>query len=817
MNSLLDSHNFHHTDKSSSTGGSSGTNNFFLKRTNTAVVPVAMEENFCGVDSDNETTEKEMRTSASESMLKSSASPMNKSGSKVSELDYAGKASDARNRIFGYLPDEEREELDAFLLLDSDSQFLLSNSGTEQPERKEEILHPLLSREIKHFQEQYGTESIVDVEVTDMAAVTMKIDIDFLDASIASAWFFKPNEYILLKLIFHNMLFLDGLPPKVSIIHQFGPSVKFPVGRQLEKIMEKYFSTIWPLLCNRGLERILKEHLSMCKCASLRELLGLGFPEADVVSALKQCGGSVSEAASFLIDKGLDNKEDGSSPIKALSANCNNSSGNNNKSGTNAAHSPSNSQHTSSTSPKSKKLKNMLGAFIRLLSRSENSSNVYSKHLSLSLINLSADGMKAKEVPPLEYGLLNQVHTYIKNRINSINEFCVICDEPHVFQNAEWQCMLKPSVCSRELCCFSFQQMGVMNDATDSLATGAEVTDLLVALAKAALKSKRRDIIFDPYPTVVDPNNPKELILTPKRKNFTLLESLFDKIEEIGFSEFIDSQHFQQKLNESDALLYPLVSWLVMSNRSHIVKIPPRYQLSFMHTPHQFLLLSSPPSKEAIFQEAKKTEMQGSYFAFHGSLIENWHSILRGGLLVGTGTKHQVHGAAYGRGIYLSPLSSVSYGYSNCGHGEYNGTDLPVGAVSSKMTPGQKSRFISGKNITCIALCEVINSATCLQRFQNVWVCSNPDLVCTRFFFVYEDGQVGDQLVDTMLPKFKNEIESALRMMSGEDGSTDDFIDDQSKKSTASGDNITRTNSAKNKSTAAKSNGTSTATSSNAS
>jgi hypothetical protein len=46
-----------------------------------------------------------------------------------------------------------------------------------------------------------------------------------------------------------------------------------------------------------------------------------------------------------------------------------------------------------------------------------------------------------------------------------------------------------------------------------------------------------------------------------------------------------------------------------------------------MHTPHQFLLLSSPPAKEAAFQEAKKKH--GSTFAFHGSSIENWHSIIR--------------------------------------------------------------------------------------------------------------------------------------------------------------------------------------------
>ena len=769
MSSIFNSRGFH-SDKNSTT-------NFFLKRTNTAVVPVAMEENF---EVEFETEE------ASQQLQNGHITPVKFSHDTDPKILHVAGLEKGNVQNVSEKSCQNHEDFEPF---ETDEIILSSANDTVSDE---EILHPLLAKEIKHFQEQYGTDSIVEVEVTDMAAVTMKIDIDFLDASIASAWFFKPNEYILLKLVFHNMLFLDGLPPRVSIIHQYGPSVKFPVGRQLEKIMEKYFSNMWPLLANRSLERILNEHLTKCKCGSLRELLNLGFPESEVSAALKQCGESVSEAASFLIDKGgLENNGNDGSPSKTTpsfsSPNCNTSSSNK---------SPSPSLNNSS-SPKSTKLKNMLGVFVRLLSRSDSSASAYNKQLSLSLVNLSADGLKAKEVPPLEYGLLNQVYTYVKNRIVSINEFCVICDEPHVFQNAEWQYMLKPSVCSRELCCFSFQQMGVMNDATDSLATGAEVTDLLVALAKAALKSKRREIIFDPYPIVVDPNNPKEFVLTPKRKNFALLESLFEKIEEIGFSEFIDSQHFQQKLYKSDPCLYPLVSWLVMSNRSHIVKIPSRFQLSFMHTPHQFLLLSSPPSKEAIFQEAKKTEMQGSYFAFHGSLIENWHSILRGGLLVGTGTKHQVHGAAYGRGIYLSPLSSVSYGYSNCGHGEYNGTDLPVGAVSSKTAPGQKSRFISGKNITCIALCEVVNSSTHLQKFQNVWVCSNPDLVCTRFFFVYEGGQVGDQLVDTMLTKFKSEIENTLSMMSS--GEDDGLVEEASHKK-SNNESMIRNNSGKGKS-----------------
>lgn len=47
-----------------------------------------------------------------------------------------------------------------------------------------------------------------------------------------------------------------------------------------------------------------------------------------------------------------------------------------------------------------------------------------------------------------------------------------------------------------------------------------------------------------------------------------------------------------------------------------------------------------------------------------GSVIENWHSILRNGLMVASGTDFQLNGAVYGKGIYLSPSASLSFSYS---------------------------------------------------------------------------------------------------------------------------------------------------------
>uniref|UniRef100_H3AHJ0 Poly [ADP-ribose] polymerase n=1 Tax=Latimeria chalumnae TaxID=7897 RepID=H3AHJ0_LATCH len=192
---------------------------------------------------------------------------------------------------------------------------------------------------------------------------------------------------------------------------------------------------------------------------------------------------------------------------------------------------------------------------------------------------------------------------------------------------------------------------------------------------------------------------------------------------------------------------------IISSNRSHIVKLPVSRQLKFMHTSHQFLLLSSPPAKEARFRTAKK--LHGSTFAFHGSHIENWHSILRNGLVNASYTKLQLHGAAYGKGIYLSPISSISFGYSGMGKGQHR---MPSKVVLLTLsTRPIQSRFLQSRNLNCIALCEVITSKD-LQKHGNIWVCPVSDHVCTRFFFVYEDGQVGDANINTQDPKIQKEI-----------------------------------------------------------
>uniref|UniRef100_A0A672F829 Poly(ADP-ribose) polymerase family member 6 n=1 Tax=Salarias fasciatus TaxID=181472 RepID=A0A672F829_SALFA len=128
---------------------------------------------------------------------------------------------------------------------------------------------------------------------------------------------------------------------------------------------------------------------------------------------------------------------------------------------------------------------------------------------------------------PVCFSVCEQVMRYAEQRIPTLNEYCVVCDERHVFQNGP---MLKPAVCTRELCVFSFYKLGVMSGATEEVATGAEVIDLLVAMCRAALQSSRKSIIFEPYPSVVDPCNPKTLAFSPKRKSYERLQKALDSV-----------------------------------------------------------------------------------------------------------------------------------------------------------------------------------------------------------------------------------------------------------------------------------------------
>ncbi|XP_038003175.1 protein mono-ADP-ribosyltransferase PARP6 isoform X3 [Motacilla alba alba] len=573
--------------------------------------------------------------------------------------------------------------------------------------------HPQLDADIEAVKEIYSENAVAVREygTIDDVDIDLHVNISFLDEEVATAWKVLRTEPIVLRLRFSLSQYLDGPEPSIEV---FQPSNKegFGLGLQLKKILGMFTSQQWKHLSNDFLKTQQEKRHSWFKTSGTIKKFRAGL---SIFSPIPK-----SPSFPVIQDSVLKGK-------------------------------------LGIPEPRVNRLMNRsVSCMVKNPKVEVFGYPPASTQAGVAPFNILVGG-HCKNIPTLEYGFLVQIMKYAEQRIPTLNEYCVVCDEQHVFQNGS---MLKPAVCTRELCVFSFYTLGVMSGAAEEVATGAEVVDLLVAMCRAALESPRKSIIFEPYPSVVDPNDPKTLAFNPKKKNYERLQKALDSVMSIREMTQGSYLEIKKQMDKLDPLAHPLLQWIISSNRSHIVKLP-LSRLKFMHTSHQFLLLSSPPAKEARFRTAKK--LYGSTFAFHGSHIENWHSILRNGLVNASYTKLQLHGAAYGKGIYLSPISSISFGYSGMGKGQHRmpSKDELVQRYNRMNTIPQtrsiQSRFLQSRNLNCIALCEVITSKD-LQKHGNIWVCPVSDHVCTRFFFVYEDGQVGDANINTQDPKIQKEI-----------------------------------------------------------
>ncbi|KAF5925290.1 hypothetical protein HPG69_001734, partial [Diceros bicornis minor] len=553
--------------------------------------------------------------------------------------------------------------------------------------------HPQLDADIEAVKEIYSENSVSIREygTIDDVDIDLHINISFLDEEVSTAWKVLRTEPIVLRLRFSLSQYLDGPEPSIEV---FQPSNKegFGLGLQLKKILGMFTSQQWKHLSNDFLKTQQEKRHSWFKASGTIKKFRAGL---SIFSPIPKSPSFPIIQDSMLKGKlGVPELRVGRLMNRSISCTMKN---------------PKVEVFGYPPSPQAGLL---CPQHVGLPPPARTSPLVH---------GLGKVSGHCKNIPTLEYGFLvqnlfsPQIMKYAEQRIPTLNEYCVVCDEQHVFQNGS---MLK-------------------------------VVDLLVAMCRAALESPRKSIIFEPYPSVVDPTDPKTLAFNPKKKNYERLQKALDSVMSIRemtqghcLTGLISGNQEADGQAGSPGASSPAVvwiEWIISSNRSHIVKLPLSRQLKFMHTSHQFLLLSSPPAKEARFRTAKK--LYGSTFAFHGSHIENWHSILRNGLVNASYTKLQLHGAAYGKGIYLSPISSISFGYSGMGKGQHRmpSKDELVQRYNRMNTIPQtrsiQSRFLQSRNLNCIALCEVITSKD-LQKHGNIWVCPVSDHVCTRFFFV---------------------------------------------------------------------------------
>jgi len=132
-----------------------------------------------------------------------------------------------------------------------------------------------------------------------------------------------------------------------------------------------------------------------------------------------------------------------------------------------------------------------------------------------------------------------------------------------------------------------------------------------------------------------------------------------------------------------------LLRWIIASNRSCIVQVdtvPGQEDSAFggakirsdqkcSNIPDawvQFRFAQGSPDKEQRFLNALKAQQNNlnpkypTLFAWHGSPLQNWHSIIRHGL----DFNETLHGRAYGHGVYHAMDQNTSCGYAGAGmHG----------------------------------------------------------------------------------------------------------------------------------------------------
>ncbi|KAL3250279.1 hypothetical protein ABHI18_011299 [Aspergillus niger] len=204
---------------------------------------------------------------------------------------------------------------------------------------------------------------------------------------------------------------------------------------------------------------------------------------------------------------------------------------------------------------------------------------------------------------------------------------------------------------------------------------------------------------------------------------------LLDTLPDVfSMKDFIESSAPEHKALASwhgticPSALYVL-RWILASNRSCIVHDDnPEHQVTGMHNYMQFRLAQGSPDKEARFVQELNNSSNTEFptlFAWHGSPIYNWHSILREGL----NFAQQLNGRAYGDGVYMAKDLEVSRIY--CSRGSMSGAKW------------SRSKL----DITsAISLNEVVNSPTKFKLTKPYYVVTQLDWIQSRYLFISGGG-----------------------------------------------------------------------------
>lgn len=206
--------------------------------------------------------------------------------------------------------------------------------------------------------------------------------------------------------------------------------------------------------------------------------------------------------------------------------------------------------------------------------------------------------------------------------------------------------------------------------------------DIKWSLFIAACQSYRYDSCLKPFPPQFVKNDNKDI------------DSLREVVDKAPALSLLVHHLHDPDVYQTSPQIIDLLYWVLIHFRDTRIKSVPKDQYDQILERVQCETAVQPPN--LIFQisngprsvnETKWMQLctgRKTLFAYHGSRLENFHSILHHGL-----QQHMNKNSLFGRGIYLSSELSVSLPYSPMGYAW--------------------GRSMLGSQMSCIALCEMIN------------------------------------------------------------------------------------------------------------
>lgn len=331
----------------------------------------------------------------------------------------------------------------------------------------------------------------------------------------------------------------------------------------------------------------------------------------------------------------------------------------------------------------------------------------------------------------------NNIKEFAKE--TNIYNYCVCCHELLDCQASTFV------TCGSLDCDYKFEELIVGNPVKNAITDNAEKVKFLLDSALHTILRGNGNR-FEPFPTYFfeNPQKTKELVNIKRgelsgikginienMKNTEKLKTAAHILNNLSIDNLNKIKNDKKIISQIGKDAYILLRFIIMSNKTDII-----INTELLENCDQVTVYSVKYEKYQLreFEELKKSNNNNTIILFHGSAYQNWYSIMRNGLKICSGTKLMTTGAAYGEGIYTSPLLNVplSYGLTKC-TGK-NSKNLPYSTVG---------------------VFEVINDEGFIHinRANQYYVINNEKILLLKYILVFNNG-VSQELTDLIQNTF---------------------------------------------------------------